>query len=136
MLRKHWGIAVLLAFALAAAWTIAGAGGSPAPAARDGAYQWRFTEWGTAAKPQTRVVLVADGTSHDAGTYDGSCAVQAGDYLEYEASRVVCWHPGGGHEVGVFEEPGQVVVRVGDIDEGASGVEGFRGNFTLLKRIR
>jgi hypothetical protein len=105
------------------------------PAATDGSYQWHFTEWGTDERPQTQVALVAGGKSYTIGTYDGTCAVQDQDYLQYEKSKVVCWYAGGGHEIGVFEEPGQVVVRVGEVDEGASGVEGFRGNFTLVQRL-
>lgn len=127
---------MLVAFILVAVGMIVFRHDMASPAATDGAYQWHFTEWGTDEKPQTRVVLVADGKSHTIGTYDGSCAVQEGDYLQYEKSKVVCWYAGGGHEIGVFEEPGQVVVRVGDVDEGASGTEGFRGNFTLLERLR
>jgi hypothetical protein len=100
-----------------------------------GAYQWKFVEWGGDAKPQTQVTLVAQGKSYLIGTYDGTCALEPQDYLQYEKSKVVCWFAGGGHEVGVFEEPGQVVVRVGEVDEGAGGVEGFRGNFVLVKRL-
>jgi hypothetical protein len=136
MTRRNWGILVLIAFILVAVWAIVFKHDTAVPAAVDGAYQWRFTQWGTDERPQTKVVLVADGESHTIGTYDGSCAVMEGDYLEYETSRVACWYAGGGHEIGVFEEPGQVVVRVGDLDEGASGVEGFRGNFVLKKVIR
>ncbi len=101
-----------------------------------GAYQWKFTQWGGDDKPQTRIDLVYGGRSYTIGTYDGSCAVEDSDYLQYEKSKVVCWYAGGGHEVGVFEEPGQVVVRVGDVDEGASGVPGFRGNFVLKQVIK
>lgn len=135
MIRRNWGILVLIAFILIAVGSIVSLHDTASPAAIDGSYQWRFTEWGTDEKPQTRVVLVAGGKSYTIGTYDGSCAVQDGDYLEYEKSRVVCWFAGGGHEIGVFEEPGQVVVRVGDVDEGASGIEGFRGNFVLMQRL-
>lgn len=108
---------------------------SYSPAVVDGAYQWRFSTRGSDEAPKTKVQLIADETTHDVGEYDGSCAVQTGDYIEYEKSRVVCWFGVRGKEIGVFEEPGQVVVRVGDIDEGASGVPGFRGNFMLLKRL-
>jgi hypothetical protein len=100
-------------------------------------YEWEFSE--RAEKdgiPQTQVTLIASGKSIDAGTYEGSCSEMDSDFLEYEKSKVVCWFAGGGHEIGVFEEPGQVVVRAGEVDEGASGVPGFRGNFTLVKTVR
>ncbi len=128
---------MLAAFAVLAVGTIVFESETSAPAAvGEGAYQWRFVEWGTGERPQTQVTLLEGGKSHTIGTYDGSCAVMDDDYLEYEVSKVVCWFAGGGHEVGVFEEPGQVVVRVGEVDEGASGIQGFRGNFTLVKRLK
>ena len=135
MTRRNWGILVLVAFILIAVGAITFLHDKASPVVRDGSYQWRLTEWGTDEKPQTRVALIAGGKSYTIGTYDGSCAVQEGDYLQYEKSKVVCWYAGGGHEIGVFEEPGQIVVRVGDVDEGASGVEGFRGNFVLTQRL-
>lgn len=101
------------------------------------AYEWQFIDRGEKDYiPQTEVELLADGRRHSVGTYNGSCSVVEGEYLEYETSKVVCWYAGGGHEIGVFEEPGQVVVRVGEVDEGASGIPGFRGNFKLLKVIQ
>lgn len=135
MTRRNWGILVLIAFILAAVGTIVFWHDTSAPAVSDGAYQWRFVDWGGDEKPQTQVSLVYKGHTYTIGTYDGSCAVMQDDYLSYEKSKVVCWFAGGGHEVGVFEEPGQTVVRVGDVDEGASGIEGFRGNFTLVQRL-
>ncbi len=136
MTRRNWGILVLVAFILVAVGAIVFMHDTSAPVSpNEGPYQWRFVEWGTDEMPQTQVALVANGKSHIIGIYDGSCAVMEGEYLEYEVSKVICWFAGGGHEIGVFEEPGQVVVRVGDVDEGASGIPGFRGNFTLVQRL-
>jgi hypothetical protein len=140
MIRRNWGVLVLVVFVVVAAGLIifkpdAGAS-APASTMGEGKYQWRFVEWGSDEVPQTQVTLLAAGQSHMIGTYDGSCAVMEEDYLEYEKSKVVCWFAGGGNEIGVFEEPGQVVVRVGEVDEGASGIQGFRGNFTLVKTLR
>ena len=128
---------MLVVFILAAAGAMAFMPSASAPAAEgEGPYQWRFVEWGTDDRPRTQVTLMTGGKTHTIGTYDGSCAVMNdGDYLPYEVSKVICWFAGGGHEVGVFEEPGQVVVRVGEVDEGASGIQGFRGNFVLVKRL-
>ena len=128
---------MLVAFILAAVGAIVFKHDTSVPmaATTEGQYQWRFVEWGQGEVPQTQVSLVTGGTSYTIGTYDGSCAMQEGDYLEYEVSKVICWFAGGGHEIGVFEEPGQTVVRVGEVDEGASGIPGFRGNFTLIKRL-
>ena len=137
MIRRNWGILVLALFVAVAVGTVVLGHATGAPATvGEGMYQWRFVEWGQGEeRPQTQVTLVTGDKSHTIGTYDGSCAVMEGDYLEYEVSRVVCWFAGGGHEVGVFEEPGQVVVRVGEVDEGASGIPGFRGNFVLVERL-
>lgn len=127
---------MLIAFILVAVGSIVFVHDTVAPVAGEGPYQWRFVDWGSDEQPQTQVTLVTEGEAHTIGIYDGSCAVMEGDYLDYEVSKVVCWFAGGGHEIGVFEEPGQVVVRVGEVDEGASGVQGFRGNFVLVKTIR
>jgi hypothetical protein len=140
MIRRNWGIFVLIAFVLVAVGTIALNRDASAPAAAatsgEGKYQWRFTQWGQGDVPQTQVTLVEGGKSHIIGTYDGSCAAMQDDYLEYEVSKVICWFAGGGNEIGVFEEPGQIVVRVGEVDEGASGIPGFRGNFILAKVLQ
>ncbi len=137
MTRRNWGVLVLIGFILVAVGTIVFVHDTAAPTAMggDGPYQWRFVDWSSDEKPQTQVTLVTNGGAHVIGIYNGSCAVMEDDYVEYEVSKVVCWFAGGGHEIGVFEEPGQVVVRVGEVDEGASGIPGFRGNFTLVKRI-
>ncbi len=137
MTRRNWGVLVLAVFVAVAVGTIVFVRDTSVPATvGEGAYQWRFVEWGSGERPQTQVTLVAGGKSHTIGTYDGSCAVMDDDdYLQYEVSKVVCWFAGGGHEIGVFEEPGQVVVRVGEVDEGASGIAGLRGNFVLVERL-
>jgi len=136
MLLKAWRLWLIIAI-LAGVGFIVFWHDTNAPAAP---YEWRFTSRGEKdGIPQTQVTLVAKSKIEVIGTYEGSCAVQEaqaeGDYLPYEVSKVICWYAGGGHEVGVFEEPGQTVVRVGEVDEGASGVEGFRGNFMLVKTL-
>lgn len=136
MTRRNWGVVVLVIFLVVAVWAIAFLRDTSAPAVvGEGAYQWRFVEWSGGEIPQTQVTLVTSGEAHSIGTYQGSCSVMEDDYLQYEVSKVICWFAGGGNEIGVFEEPGQVVVRVGEVDEGASGIPGFRGNFVLVKRL-
>lgn len=135
MTPRSWRILVLIALILAGVWYVVFLHDTTAPAGM-ATYEWRFDDRGEKdGIPQTRVTLVAEGRSYAIGTYEGSCAEMPGDYLEYEVSKVICWYAGGGHEVGVFEEPGQVVVRVGEVDEGASGIPGFRGNFVLVETI-
>lgn len=100
------------------------------------AYEWEFSERSVRdAVPETRVTLIARSERYDVGAYQGTCSVEEGDYLPYEKSKVECWYAGAGKEIGVFEEPGQTVVRVGEIDEGASGMPGTRDNFKLIERI-
>ena len=126
----------LIAVILGGVWYTIFRHETTAPAGTASAYEWRFADRGEQdGIPQTQVTLVANGRLHVIGTYQGTCGEQEGDYLEYETSKVICWYAGGGHEVGVFEEPGQTVVRVGEVDEGASGIPGFRGNFVLTKTI-
>lgn len=129
---RLWLIVGLLAVVIAAVYMH----DTYEPAVLDGAYEWSFSTGGTSDAPSTKVQLEAGGETHALGSFDGTCAVEKGDYLQYEKSRVVCLYGVRGQEIGVFEEPGQVVVRVGDIDEGASGVPGFRGNFVLHTIIR
>jgi hypothetical protein len=140
MTQKSWGIGALIIIILGAVAFIVFKHdtGTPAglSATATSTYQWWFADKSQGdATPQTQVTLVSGGKSYVIGTYEGTCAEMSGDYLQYEKSKVICWFAGGGHEVGVFEEPGQVVVRVGEVDEGASGVPGFRGNFVLAKTL-
>lgn len=101
---------------------------------------WSFEELkpeNEADAPRTAVMLLegeAD-RKHNVGTYDGSCSVieaSAWTLLENEKTGVICWWAGGGKEIGVFEEDGKLVVKVGELEEGNEEVDGFRGNFELL----
>ncbi len=103
------------------------------------AYSWQFSDKSEGAEvPRTEVKLIAGaGTyNHTVGVYDGTCAEQETDLLAGEKSKVVCWWAGGGKEIGLFEEAGQLVVKVGDVDEGSEETEGFRGNFQVIHTIR
>lgn len=133
-IRRAWRLWVIVAL-LALIAVMVFMHDTYSPGVVDGAYEWRFSERGSDDAPKTGVMLVAGEATYELGEFDGTCALEAGDYLPYEKSKVVCYMATRGQEIGVFEEPGQTVVRVGDVDEGASGVPGFRGNFTLLKRL-
>lgn len=87
--------------------------------------------------PQTSVTLTVEGTDrkHNVGTYDGNCSViEASSWplLENEKTGVICWWAGGGSEIGVFEESGKLVVKVGELEEATEETDGVRGNFKLL----
>ena len=99
MILRAWRLWLIIAILAALGALVYWHDSAPAPAATDGAYQWKFTEWGGDQKPQTQVVLIASSTSYTIGTYEGTCDVQKQDYLPYEKSKVVCWFAGGGHEV-------------------------------------
>lgn len=93
---------------------------------------WVITDLGIDEKtgmPKTQVGLIANGKEHDIGTFGGSCKQQVSDPLPNEKEKVVCWFAGGGQEIGLFDEGGRTVVKVGDVDEGSAETEGFRGNF-------
>ncbi|MBI2048572.1 MAG: hypothetical protein HYT30_01455 [Parcubacteria group bacterium] len=85
--------------------------------------------------PKARISLVAGGKEHALGEFDGTCAQQKTDLLEGEQEKVICWWAGGGKEIGVFEEGGDLVVKVGDVDEGGAETGGFRGNFKKVLEI-
>lgn len=101
------------------------------------AYVWTFTDLGADefGMPKTEVSIIADGNEHKLGTFDGSCSEQDTDLLENEKEKAVCWWAGGGKEIGVFEENGRRVVKVGDVDEGDAETGGFRGNFSVVKEL-
>lgn len=104
-------------------------------------YSWNFTEAGVdenSQAPITRVTLIADGVSYDAGLYSGSCFEMERSplaLLPNEIAAVVCWFAGGGNEIGLFEEDGRTVAKVGIVDEGSAEVPPFRGDFTPLFEI-
>lgn len=104
-------------------------------------YSWGFAEAGTdenSQAPLTRVTLIADGVSYDAGLYSGSCFEMERSplaLLPNEIAAVVCWFAGGGNEIGLFDENGRTVVKVGFVDEGSAEVPPFRGDFTALFEV-
>jgi hypothetical protein len=102
------------------------------------AVSWKFDSVGedkNTGAQMTKVTVTWDGTSHDAGTYMGSCAeidgtngtLQAG-----EVSGALCWWAGAGDEVGVFNEGGTYVLKHGEQQEPSAESQGFRGNFKTL----
>ncbi len=102
-------------------------------------FSWRFTEIGedaTTGAPRTQVTLKVGTTSYPSGTYIGSCVeVESGQLSENEKAAAMCWFAGGGNEIGVFEEGGRLLVKLGDLDEGSAETDGFRGNFRTLYEI-
>lgn len=104
-------------------------------------YSWTFTEIGEdeiTKAPRTQVTLTIGTTSYPAGTYSGSCTGIEGSswqLRENEKSGVICWFGGGGNEIGIFEENDRLVVKLGDLDEGDSETQPFRGNYRTLFEI-
>lgn len=97
----------------------------------EASYEWVFTDLRTDefGMPRTIVGLLANGRAHEIGEFEGSCAEQDTDFLPDQKVKVVCWWAGGGHEIGIFEEDGRDVVKIGEVGEGDAETEGFRGNF-------
>ena len=102
-------------------------------------FSWSFLDRGvnaTSSTPQTDVSLKVAGVPVPLGTYSGNCFSIAGSQwalLPNEISGVICYFAGGGQEIGVFEEGGRLVLKLGDVDEGDAEHVGFRGNFVPLK---
>lgn len=85
--------------------------------------------------PMTKVTVTWDGASHDAGTYQGSCAEidgSNGTLQDGQVSGALCWWAGAGDEIGVFTENGGFVLKHGEQQEPSAEAQGFRGNFETL----
>ncbi len=100
--------------------------------------KWEFkqvSEDKTTGAVKTKVTVTWDGTSHDAGTYEGTCAEvdgSNGTLKEGEVSGVLCWYAGAGDEIGVFSENGKFVLKHGEQQEPSGEGAGFRGNFKTI----
>ncbi|MBY0110695.1 hypothetical protein K2Y00_01685 [Patescibacteria group bacterium] len=95
---------------------------------------WAFDPAGTdeTDTPLTAVSLIWEGKTFDAGTHPGSCVAIEGSswaLVPGEKSGAICWWAGGGVELGVFEEGGELIVKRGYLDEGSAEEEGMRGGF-------
>lgn len=114
-----------------------------APPAAPGKLTWTFTAVATAGDPmsgpKTVVTLTAEngGKKYEA-VHAGNCSVietSAWRLLANEKTGVICWEPGGGTEIGIFEENGKLVVKTGSIEESTDETDGFRGNFKVVAEL-
>lgn len=102
-------------------------------------FEWTFIDRGVDASlsaPQTAVNLRIAGVDVPLGTFTGTCFTIKGsswELLQNELSGAICWWAGGGIELGVFNEGGNLVLKRGEIEEGTAEGGGFRGNFKPLK---
>ncbi|MEK7098734.1 MAG: hypothetical protein AAB908_02420 [Patescibacteria group bacterium] len=103
-------------------------------------YSWNFEELGEdSGVPRTEVALKVGPDYHTIGTYTGTCFDMKGSSWKMDANEIagaVCWWAGGGQEIGVYNENGRIVVKVGDLDEGTAETGGFRGNFKTVLEIK
>lgn len=144
-MAKIWAaLAVLVLVLIAAVWLIK----TPAPVQQATestgkvGFSWNITELGEHASapgiPRTGVTLTSGGKTYPIGEFNGSCAEIDGTswpLVEGEKTGVICWWAGGGDEVGVFEENGKLVIKVGQLDEGSAEIPGFRGDFRTIATI-
>jgi hypothetical protein len=101
-----------------------------------GEFQWVMVAMDDGLEaPRTELSLRAGTRTYAIGEYYGSCAEDDTDFLEGQISKVVCWYAGGGNEIGIFEENGTRVVKVGEVDEGTAEEGGFRGNFETVLEL-
>lgn len=105
------------------------AGGAIAPA-----IAWEFEDAGEMEGiPQTRVKAFIDGTTHELGVSQGSCAEIAAENLqENQVSGALCWYAGAGDEYAIFIENERYVVKKGVQEEPTAESAGFRGDFEVL----
>lgn len=108
------------------------------PSGLGSTYEWQFSEVGTdenTGAPRTSVTLLSGGKVYSAGTYEGSCSEiekSSWELQSGEKTGVICWFAGGSSEIGVFEEGGKTVVKMGELSEGDAETPGFRGNFQTI----
>lgn len=103
---------------------------------------WSFVDVGedtVQGIPHTEVIFAMNDKKYSAGTYEGNCTDiknSSWQLVAGEQAGAICWWAGGGTELGVFEEGGQLVIKKGLLDEGGAETPGIRGNFeTLLKLV-
>ncbi len=117
------------------------ANGAESPTTAKHSVAWKFeqvSEDKETGAIKTKVTVTWDGTSHDAGTYEGSCAEidgSNGTLSDGEVSGALCWYAGAGDEIGVFSENGTFVLKHGEQQEPSGEGEGFRGNFKVLMSL-
>ncbi len=111
-------------------------------------YTWTFGEKGINKKTglsETTVslnILTAHSTStthYELGTYQGSCFDMRTSEWPFESNQkagAVCWAPGGGVEIGVFEENGQLSIQKAEIDEGSAELPNTKPVFTKIIDIQ
>lgn len=101
-------------------------------------FAWTFVPLGVdqeISAPKTQVRLKIAGIDVPLGIYTGTCfdiEDSSWEYLRGEVAGAICWWAGGGQEIGVFEEDGELVLKQGEIEEGTAEGGGFRGNFKPL----
>lgn len=99
---------------------------------------WKFESQGDdleSGAPLTRVSVTIGGVLSDLGLFTGSCSQISNSswgLVEGEVDGAICWWAGGGEEIGIFEENGELVIKKGQLDEGSAEVAGVRGNFEVL----
>ncbi len=98
------------------------------------AIAWEFEDAGEVEGiPQTRVKAFIDGTIHELGVSQGSCAEIATENLqENQVSGSLCWYAGAGDEYAIFLENERYVVKKGVQEEPTAESAGFRGDFETV----
>ncbi|HEY4519716.1 MAG TPA: hypothetical protein VJH33_01625 [Candidatus Paceibacterota bacterium] len=89
--------------------------------------------------PQTAVTLSVNDSKVYTDVFTGSCSTIDGSSWTLqsgEVSGVICWWAGGGKEIGIFSERDDLVLKVGDLDEGSAETPGFRGNFKTILELQ
>lgn len=103
-------------------------------------FKWGFVDLGVNEEihaPQTAVILTVAGVDVQLGTFTGNCFAIEGsswELLPGELSGAICYWAGGGTEIGVFRENGQLVLKKGYVEEGGAEGGGGRGGFVPLVR--
>lgn len=146
MFKYIVGLVVIVALVAGAYWYMNRVPGISVDTAQNQSakmvFTWNITELGEHAAapgvPRTGVTVTTGGKTYAVGEFDGSCAEIDGTswpLVEGEKTGVICWWAGGGSEVGIFEEDGKMVIKVGYLEEGTAETEGFRGGYQAVATI-
>lgn len=104
------------------------------------AVEWSFRDNGydeSKSADTTTVTLTVDGTSHEVGTYLGSCAeVAESERPDGAISAALCWFAGAGDEIGLYiGAADELVVQKREIQEPTAESAEYRGALETVIRL-
>lgn len=112
------------------------------PALQDSNFSWKIEHLSEdSTSPTDKVSLVVGGSVNKTFPVDTYKFLACSEQTSFEKdpneiAQVICWHGGGGYEIGVFKEGNSYIVKQGGIDEGDAETPGSRSDFKTLFEIK